>query len=76
MKLAEDRPDCAGSVVTVPEFTKGCLEANEILIASRENWKLDVINLINIHRPMLNKGIYSYAEQADMAMACSKTIAR
>ena len=75
-KLKRDRPECSMSVISVPQFTSECMQANEVLKARKTERGIDVLDLTNSHRVMTNKGAYSYSSLDELSTACSKTIAR
>lgn len=74
--IQQSRPNSSMSVITIPQFTKECQEANDTLIARQDDLGLDVIDLRQTHRAMLNTGKYTYNGAENIDQACAKSIAR
>lgn len=70
------RSDCSWSIITIPQFTKECREANEELKKHQETLRYDIIDVTHAHRPMVTRGFCSYSKLDDTAEACAKAMAR
>ena len=74
--LKENRPDCALSVITVPQFHQECKAANDSLIANQKEWNLDVIDMTHPHRQIVHKGMYTYTGCEDVKESIATAVAR
>lgn len=78
-KLKTTRPNCSISLVTIPQFSKECREANQALLSLKDEMdetRLDVIDLSRSHRLMVNKGSYSYSGKDELLISCANNLAR